>query len=93
MPSATAGAQKVAISGLGHPPSARQVGFPAPTAEVGRLLRVAPQDQPRRLAPVDAVLIGVEQAQIGHQMTLVVVGERLRPGASSATGYSSWGVT
>lgn len=71
--------EQVMVAGLGHPTGARQMCFPAPTAKLGRLVWIAAQDEAGRLSPVGAVLIGVEQAQIGQQMTLVVVGERLRP--------------
>lgn len=54
--------QQVTIAGLGHPAGARQVGFPTPATKIGILVGVASQDQARRLAPVGALLVGVEQA-------------------------------
>jgi hypothetical protein len=43
---------------------------------VGLALRVYRQDDPRDLAPVSAVRIGIEHAQIGDQMLFVVRRER-----------------
>jgi hypothetical protein len=54
---------------------ARQVTFEA--APGSRLLAsgIAMQDNPGYLGPISAVSLGVEQAQIGHEMRLVINGD------------------
>src|SRR6266581_8790435 len=67
--------QQAAVAALGHPMRARQVTFEA--APGSRLLAsgIAMQDNPGYLGPISAVPLGVEQAQIGHEMRLVINGD------------------
>lgn len=64
--------QQPAVAALCHPMRARQVTFEA--APGSRLLAsgIAMQDDAGYLGPIGAVPLGVEQAQIGHEMRLVV---------------------
>ena len=58
-------AQQMAVAALGHPVRPGQMAF---AGAVG----VAAQHEPSHLLPVGAVELGVEQAQIGHDVPLVV---------------------
>ena len=66
----------MAITLLGHPSGAREVAFERSPRAVGVAVRVNMQDDPRDIAPVGTVRIGIEQAQIRDEMLLVVGGNR-----------------
>ena len=61
---------------LGHPFGAREVAFERSPRAVGVAVRVNMQDDPRDIAPVGTVRIGIEQAQVRDEMLLVVGGNR-----------------
>ena len=61
---------------LGHPSGAREVAFERSPRAVGVAVRVNMQDDPRDIAPVGTVRIGIEQAQVRDEMLLVVGGDR-----------------
>jgi hypothetical protein len=67
----------VAITSLGHPSGAREVAFERSPRAVGVAVRVNMQDDPRDIAPVGTVRIGIEQAQVRDEMPLVVGGKPL----------------
>ena len=71
-----AASQQVAITSLGHPSGAREVAFERSPRAVGVAVRVNMQDDPRDIAPVGTVRIGIEQAQVRDEMLLVVGGNR-----------------
>lgn len=71
----SATAQEMAIAVLRHPAGPRQMGFPgAPRPGwLGRWIDV--QHQLRDFLPVGAILGGVQQAQIGDEVLLVIARE------------------
>ena len=64
--------QQAAVAALGHPMRARQVTFEAAPSSLLLASEIAMQDDPGYLGPIGAVPFGVEQAQIGHEMRLVI---------------------
>ena len=46
-----------------------------PASPISVLLRIDMQHHPRNLSPVGALLIGIEYAEIGDHMFLVVCGQ------------------
>ncbi len=67
--------QQAAVAALCHPLRARQVTFEAAPGSRLLAIGIAMQDDAGYLGPISAVPLGVEQAQIGHEMRLVVNGD------------------
>jgi hypothetical protein len=67
--------QQAAVAALCHPLRARQVTFEAAPRSWLLASGIAMQDDAGYLGPVRAVPLGVEQAQIGHEMRLVINGD------------------
>ena len=67
--------QQAAVAALCHPLRARQVTFEAAPGSRLLAIGIAMQDDAGYLGPVRAVPLGVEQAQIGHEMRLVINGD------------------
>ena len=68
-------AQKMPVTILGHPARAGQVGGPDSLGLLGIVRRIEMQNDPGNLAPISAFRIGIEKAQIGDEVLLVVAGE------------------
>src|SRR5260370_26891782 len=64
--------QQAAVAALCHPLRARHVTFEAAPGSRLLAIGIAMQDDAGYLGPVRAVPLGVEQAQIGHEMCLVI---------------------
>ncbi len=68
-------AQKMPVAILGHPARAGQVGGPDSLGLLGIVRRIEMQNDPGDLPPIRAFRIGIEKAQIGDEVLLVVAGE------------------
>ena len=64
--------EQAAVAPLGHPMRARQVTFEAAPRSLLLASGIAMQDDPGHLGPICAVPLGIQQAQIGHEMRLVI---------------------
>jgi hypothetical protein len=80
--------QKMAIAMLRHPLGASQVAFPGPPRALGLLRRIDLQDDTRNLGPIRTLSLGVEEAQIGNEMVLIVAGKNV--GLGDLVG--NWGI-
>jgi hypothetical protein len=67
--------EQFAVAVLGHPLGALKVSVECPPGASGFALRVNVQNDPRNLAPVGAVGVRVEEAQIRHEVLPIVAGE------------------
>ena len=67
--------QQATVAALCHPLRARKVTFEAAPGSRLLAIGIAMQDDPGYLGPISAVPLGVEQAQIGHEMRLVIDGD------------------
>src|SRR6516165_8654721 len=73
--------KEMPIAAFGHPASARQVSGPGPVRALGLLRGIDMENDPRDLMPVCAFGLGVEQAQIRHEVLLVIAGEHAAAGS------------
>ena len=80
--------QKMAIAMLRHPLGARQVTLPGASRALGLLFRIDVQDDTRNLGPIRTLSLGVEEAQIGNEMVLIVAGKNV--GLGDLVG--NWGI-
>jgi hypothetical protein len=64
--------QQAAVAALGHPMRARQVTFEAAPRSLLLASGIAMQNDLGYLGPICAVPLGIQQAQIGHEMRLVI---------------------
>jgi len=64
--------QQAAVAALGHPMRARQVAFEAAPRSLFLASGIAMQNDLGYLGPICAVPLGIQQAQIGHEMRLVI---------------------
>jgi hypothetical protein len=80
--------QKMAIAMLRHPLGARQVTLPRESRALGLLCRIDVQDDTRNLGPIRTLSFGVEEAQIGNEMLLIVPGKNV--GLGGLVG--NWGI-
>jgi hypothetical protein len=79
-------AQQVAITVRGHPFGSREMALPDALSSPQFFLGINLQNDAGDLSPIGAFRVGVEQAQIDHEMPLVVSPVRNgSPGAVSAT--------
>ena len=60
---------------FGHPFGAREMAFEGTTGPFGFARWIDVQDDPRHFRPVRAFSVGIEQAQIGHEMLVVISGQ------------------
>jgi hypothetical protein len=60
------------VPGLRHPLGSREMALPDALSTLGLFLRINLQHDARNLSPIGTLCVGVEQAQIGHEMLLVV---------------------
>jgi hypothetical protein len=65
--------QEVAIAMLRHPLGARQVALPGALRALGFLRRIDVQDDARDFGPIRTLGIGIEEAEIGDEMLLVII--------------------
>jgi hypothetical protein len=72
--------QKMAIAMLGHPFCPCQVALPRPSRTVGFLRRIDVQYDACDLGPIRALHLGIEEAQISHQMLQVIAGKHVSLG-------------
>ena len=75
-------AQKMPVTILGHPAGAGQVRGPDCLGAFCVMRWIEMQNDPDDLAPVSAFRIGIEKAQIGDEVLLVVAGEDAAGGSS-----------
>ena len=69
--------QEVAIAMPRHPLGARQVAFPNAPCALGFLRRIDVQDDTRDFGPIRTFGVGIEEAEIGNKMLLVVGSQNL----------------
>ena len=74
--------QKMPVAILGHPARAGQVGGPDSLGLLRIVCRIQVQNDPGDLPPIRAFRIGIEKAQIGDEVLLVVAGEDAAGGSS-----------
>src|SRR5208337_988811 len=67
--------QEMAITGLRHPARAGEVAVVDEAGALGLPIRIEAKDDLDCLFPVRALLVRVEQAQIGGEMPLVIGGQ------------------
>ena len=72
--------QQVTVTTSLHPVSAIEVGLPGSVGAVTLARWIDMKDDPGNLAPIGAVALGIEQAQIGDEMCAVIVGQNLIAG-------------
>lgn len=78
--SVVAGADQIAVAVFGHPAGTGEMsGVDAPGA-IGLLDRIEAENDVRRFLPVHALGFCIEQAQIGHEMTAVILGQFVAAG-------------
>jgi hypothetical protein len=80
--------QEVAIAVLRQPLGARQVALPDASRALGFLRRIDVQDDTRDFGPIRTLGIGVEEAEVGNKMLLVVTGKDLSLGGL----VGNWGI-
>ena len=68
-------AQQMPISILGHPAGAGQVRGPDCPGAFCVMRWIEMQNDPGNFAPISAFRIGIEKAQIGDEVLLIVAGE------------------
>ncbi len=68
-------AQQMPVSVFGHPAGAGQVRGPDRLGAFCVMRWIEMQNDPGNLAPISAFRIGIEKAQIGDEVLLVVAGE------------------
>ena len=78
-------AQQMPVAILGHPARAGQVGSPDSLGLLGIVRRIEMQNDPGDFPPIRAFRIGIEKAQIGDEVLLVVAGEDI--GCRSSIRY------
>jgi hypothetical protein len=91
--------QEVAVACLGHPARPREMTVMDDARAFRFAIWIQAEDDPDRLPPVSAFLVGVQQSQIGREMALVIGrqlralwgpifegGNRHRPGISTDLG-------
>ena len=71
----SATAQKMPVTILGHPSRASQVRRPDCLGAFCVVRWIEMQNDPGNLAPISALRIGIEKAQIGDEVLLVIAGE------------------
>jgi len=79
-PSVMAAPKQVAVTVFGHPSGAQEMAFMDVPSALGIITGVNAEQNGNRLAPVRALGIGVEQANVELQMFDVVVGQRRASG-------------
>jgi hypothetical protein len=67
--------EQVPVPALGHPFGAREVAFESAPRPFGLTRGIDVQDDPSHLCPVGTFGVGVEQAQIGDEMFVVITGQ------------------
>src|ERR1700745_1591435 len=67
--------QQVSVPVFGHPFGAREMAFEGTPGPFGFAQWIDVQDDPRHFRPVRAFSVGIEQAQIGHEMFVVISGQ------------------
>lgn len=68
----TRNGQELAIAGVTHPARPRHMRVPASPRAVPVDRRVASEHDPRHLAPVGTCFLGIEEAEIGDMMEMVI---------------------
>lgn len=63
------------IAVLGYPMGAGEMSFPGAAGAIRRSIGIKVQHDFRDLFPISAIGFGVEQAQIGDKVPLVIVGQ------------------
>jgi hypothetical protein len=63
------------IALLRHPPGAGEMALPRPPSAIMFARRIDMQNNLRNFSPVGAFSVGVEKAQVGNGVALVVAGE------------------
>ncbi len=85
--------EKMAIAMLCHPLRALEVALPGAPRPVGLLRWIDVQHYARRLGPIRALGVGVEEAEIGDQVFLVVIlALRMCLMAGGLTARRDWGL-
>ena len=77
--------QEMSIPDLSHPLGSREMAFPDALSPLRFFTRIDLQDDSRDLSPIGTFSVGVEQAQIGHEVLLVVACQNGSSGTVSAT--------
>ena len=71
---------QVAVADLGHPAGTRQMVFDRLAGSLGFAVGVDAENEPGHLVLAQALVIGVEKANVGFDMPVVVFGDAVRPG-------------
>ena len=83
--------QQMTISFLRHPAGARQMTVMNQTSSFGFTLGINAKDDSHCFAPVSALVRSVKQAEVGHEMALVIGRERYIEGGTVIEGRCGHG--
>jgi hypothetical protein len=64
------------ITVRGHPPGSREMALPDAPSALRIFVRINLQDDFRDLSPIGTFSVGVKEAEICHEVTLVVVRQK-----------------
>lgn len=68
--------QEMSIADLSHPLRSREMAFPDALSPLRLFTRIDLQDDSRDLSPIGAFALGIQQAEVGHEVLLVVARQK-----------------